>query len=473
MTKRQRNFMRHTAPQCRAIARRRRNAASASARAFVVLRIAAANLPFASIAACSKSEPTYVAVSTEALNYLPYNLVRFTITDQYGNKARGGGDLEPGAGESSIACCYSLKGANFKVQWTYYDADDWRPGDQVKKQQAEANASLTPTNVPDSIGSRILEIHFYPDHHVELAFPGEMLGSTRLPIVDVSRELTKRYGKQLDEKYGDNDVHLHRRISRTVCRVPAVAVLATAMLLSACDKPSPEPVYGGLSVEGFNYLPYNLTRFTVTDKYGNKASGGGDLIPGSGEGSVSCCYTLKGTEFTVDWTYYDIDKHADPYAPLEKIHETARVRLPLTEMSGTAGETILGIHFYPDNHVEVEFRNDLRGTRILYVEVWDWVRKHHKQLLNPSNDDEAVEYRRAARLAAAGWTKYRLTDTGDLQQYVYFTLLNPRFDEYPAVRKIINETKGKPGAFGDAMQNLSPEVVNDIKRFDTKGASRG
>nr|WP_254216164.1 hypothetical protein [Burkholderia multivorans] len=93
--------------------------------------------------------------------------------------------------------------------------------------------------------------------------------------------------------------------------------------------------------------------------------------------------------------------------------------------------------------------------------------------MNPSNDDEAVEYRRAARLAAAGWTKYRLTDTGDLQQYVYFTLLNPRFDEYPAVRKIINETKGKPGAFGDAMQNLSPEVVNDIKRFDTKGASRG
>ncbi|HDV6319427.1 hypothetical protein WK80_17205 [Burkholderia multivorans] len=208
--------MRHTAPQCRAIARRRRNAASASARAFVVLRIAAANLLFVSIAACSKSEPTYVAVSTEALNYLPYNLVRFTITDQYGNRARGGGDLEPGAGEGSIACCYSLKGTNFKVQWTYYDADDWRPGEQVKKQQAEANASLAPTNVPDSIGSRILEIHFYPDHHVELAFPGEMLGSTRLPIVDVSRELTKRYGKQLDEKYGDNDAQLHRRISRTV-----------------------------------------------------------------------------------------------------------------------------------------------------------------------------------------------------------------------------------------------------------------
>lgn len=168
------------------------------------------------MAACSKSDPTYTSISTEALNYLPYNLVRFTITDQFGNKARGGGDLEPGAGEGSIACCYLLKGTDFKVQWTYYDADDWRPGEQVKKQQAETDVSLPPTREPDSIGSRILEVHFYPDRHVELAFSGEMLGSTRLPIVDVSRDLTKRYGKRLDEKYKDNDAQLHRRIARTV-----------------------------------------------------------------------------------------------------------------------------------------------------------------------------------------------------------------------------------------------------------------
>jgi hypothetical protein len=182
-----------------------------------MLRVAA-SLLFVSMAACSKSEPTYTSVSTEALNYLPYNLVRFTITDQFGNKARGGGDLEPGAGEGSIACCYLLRGTELKVQWTYYDADDWRPGEQVKKQQGEASVSLPPTAVPDSIGSRILEVHFYPDRHVEVVFPGQMLGSTRLPIVDASRGLTKRYGARLDKRYQDNDAQLHRRISRVVAQ---------------------------------------------------------------------------------------------------------------------------------------------------------------------------------------------------------------------------------------------------------------
>ncbi|MGZ2743537.1 hypothetical protein V0P10_02855 [Burkholderia stagnalis] len=181
-------------------------------------------------AACGKSDSIYASISTEALNYLPYNLIRFTVIDQYGNKARGGGDLEPGAGEGSIACCYLLKGTDFKVRWTYYDADDWRPGERVKTQEAEANVSLPPTKAPDSVGSRILEIHFYPDRHVELAFPGEMLGNTRLPIadcrlpiadcrlpiVDVSRDLTKRYGKRLDRRYEDNDGQLHRRIARAV-----------------------------------------------------------------------------------------------------------------------------------------------------------------------------------------------------------------------------------------------------------------
>ena len=179
-------------------------------------RIIAASLLSISMSACSHADPAYTGVSIEALNYLPYNLARFAISDQFGNTVRGGGDLEPGAGEGSIACCYSLKGTNFKVRWAYYDADDWRPGEQVKKQWAEAGVSLPPTKMPDSIGSRILEIHFYPDHHVELALPGEMLGSTRLPIVDASRGLMKRYESQLGRKYQDNDAQLHRRISRAV-----------------------------------------------------------------------------------------------------------------------------------------------------------------------------------------------------------------------------------------------------------------
>ncbi|CAE6792730.1 hypothetical protein LMG22931_05032 [Paraburkholderia nemoris] len=31
-------------------------------------------------------------------------------------------------------------------------------------------------------------------------------------------------------------------------------------------------------------------------------------MPGSGEGSLSCCYALKGTEFIVRWDYYDADQ---------------------------------------------------------------------------------------------------------------------------------------------------------------------
>ncbi|MCM2493596.1 DUF3304 domain-containing protein [Burkholderia glumae] len=210
------DWMKDTASEFAVIVSDRRGARTARRRISAALRFAAAGLLFVSMAACSKSVPVYTSLSTEALNYLPYNLVRFTITDQFGNKARGGGDLEPGAGEGSIACCYLLKGNDFKVQWTYYDADDWRPGEQVKKQQAEADVSLPPAREPDSIGSRLLEVHFYPDRHVELVFPGKMLGSTRLPIVAVSRDLTKRYGKPLYGKYQDNDAQLHRRISRTV-----------------------------------------------------------------------------------------------------------------------------------------------------------------------------------------------------------------------------------------------------------------
>ncbi|MFP3427888.1 hypothetical protein, partial [Pseudoalteromonas sp. SIMBA_162] len=74
-----------------------------------------------------------------------------------------------------------------------------------------------------------------------------------------------------------------------------------------------------------------------------------------------------------------------------------------------------------------------------------------------------------ARVASQGWLKYRLTDSTDLEQYVYYTqLINPKFDEHPVVQRILKDTKGKPGAFGTAMQSLPDAVVQEIKqgRFD-------
>jgi hypothetical protein len=70
--------------------------------------------------------------------------------------------------------------------------------------------------------------------------------------------------------------------------------------------------------------------------------------------------------------------------------------------------------------------------------------------------------------------KYRLTNTDDLKQYVYFTLLiNPRFDTHPAIEKILAETRGKPGAFGAAMEQLPSAVLQDLKRMKEQHANKG
>ena len=245
-----------------------------------------------------------------------------------------------------------------------------------------------------------------------------------------------------------------------------VVFLAAALTLAGCDAFSSEPTYRGVSIMGLNYTPFNLSEFTIRDKYGNRAGGGGDLPPGTGAGSLSCCYKLKGTEFTVEWEIYDQDEFMkDPYAPIKTIHKTTEVKFPPTKVKGGAGEDVLAVHFYPDDHIEFEIRNDMSGTRIDYTEVDDWLQTKYGRAANPDDDDMFVAYRRTARIAAQGWLKYRLTDTVDLEQYVYYRqLVNSKFDEHPVVQRILKETKGKPGAFGAAMQSLPDTVVQEIKR---------
>ncbi|WP_302074376.1 hypothetical protein [Burkholderia glumae] len=247
--------------------------------------------------------------------------------------------------------------------------------------------------------------------------------------------------------------------------IKRIILLFVALSLAGCDAFSSEPVYSGISVEGMNYTPFNLTKFVIRDKYGNTASGGGDLMPGAGEGSLSCCYKLKGTDFTVDWEIYDADEAIkNIYAPIKKIHKTTQVHFPKTKISGGAGEVVLAVHFYPDYHVEFEFRDDLSGSRIDYSAVDYWFQTKYGKEANPNVSEEFAAFRRTVRVAAQGWLKYRLTDSADLEQYVYYTLLvNPKFDEHPAVQRILHETKGKPGAFGAAMQKLPDTVVQEIK----------
>ncbi|WP_042273109.1 DUF3304 domain-containing protein [Paraburkholderia heleia] len=252
-------------------------------------------------------------------------------------------------------------------------------------------------------------------------------------------------------------------------------LVLAVMAFAGCDAFSSEPTYSGVSVEGMNYTPFNLSDFTIHDKYGNTASGGGDLMPSAGAGSLSCCYTLKGTDFTVDWEVYDQDEFMkDPYAPIKKIHKTTPVHFPKEKISGGAGEVVLAVHFYPDDHIEFEFRHDMSGTRIDYTAVDYWFQTKYGKAANPDGLDDASAYRRTARVASQGWLKYHLTDSVDLEQYVYYTLLvNPKFDEHPAVQRVLEETKGKPGAFGGAMQKLPDPVIREIRRNDFDHAQTG
>jgi hypothetical protein len=252
-------------------------------------------------------------------------------------------------------------------------------------------------------------------------------------------------------------------------------VILTAISIVGCDAFSSEPTYGGLSVEGLNYTPFNLSEFVIRDKYGNRASGGGDLPPSAGAGSVSCCYKLKGTDFTVEWDVYDADEAIkDIYAPIKKIHKVSVVHMPAVRRSAQAGDDVLAVHFYPDDHVEFEFRSDFSGTRIDYTEVDHWFQTTYGKAANPDDLDLFAAYRRTARVAAQGWIKYRFTDPVDLEQYVYYTLLiNARFDEHPAISKIIQQTKDHPGAFGAAMQHLSDPLVLELKSNRFKHLTKG
>ncbi len=226
---------------------------------------------------------------------------------------------------------------------------------------------------------------------------------------------------------------------------------------SACGKS--EPVYGGISVIAHNYLPYNLDGFTIIDAYGNKA-GGGNSLPGGG-GGVTCCYKLKGTEFTVKWDYVDVDQWHKGND--ETLHAEAKATLSPSQVPERVGDRILEVHFYPDRHVEFQFPGALMDeSRIPMIDVSRWMASRYQAQLNKRYDErEDQQFRRIARVVAAAWLKYRLTDRDDLEQYTYFSLLvNSRFDAHPEVQRVLQSTAGKPGIFARAMESLPKRVLS-------------
>ncbi|KVF22569.1 hypothetical protein WJ07_17060 [Burkholderia vietnamiensis] len=242
--------------------------------------------------------------------------------------------------------------------------------------------------------------------------------------------------------------------------VPAVGLLAIALCLSACGKS--ESVYSGISWMGRNYLPYNMSGFTITDAYGNKASGGGDDPPGAGGGGLRCCYTLKGTEFTVRWKYYDVDQWHK--GDKQMFRAEAKVSMPPSPAPDDAGSRIFEVHFFPDRHVEFQFPGQmLDDARLPIVDVVKWVKQYQGQLAKRYDEREDQQFRRVARIVASAWLKYRLTDRNDLEQFTYFSLLiNRRFDTHPDAQRILKTAASQPGAFAKWALSLSNQTRSEV-----------
>ncbi|KNY12688.1 hypothetical protein AKG08_04480 [Achromobacter piechaudii] len=164
------------------------------------------------LAGCN-GEPTYSGVSFVTYNYTPWNLEPVRLSDASGNVASSS-TLIPGGGAGSFSCCSTFKGTDFTVNWSGGDPvllrkhlfDDKFDEMLFKKQ---TSVHFPATKIPGGDGTLIMELHIYPDEHMELALSRQMAGQARIPIVETSRWLYKKYRNELDgyeDSYELNEV---------------------------------------------------------------------------------------------------------------------------------------------------------------------------------------------------------------------------------------------------------------------------
>lgn len=141
---------------------------------------------------CS-AEPSYQGISVVTYNYTPWDLEQVHIVDASGGVAATG-MVPSGGGEGSVSCCYTLSGTKFIVKWKGGDADLMRKHmydgrfDEVLFSK-ETTVVFPASKIPSGDGPAILELHIYPDEHMELAISRQLLGQVRIPIVETTRWL--------------------------------------------------------------------------------------------------------------------------------------------------------------------------------------------------------------------------------------------------------------------------------------------
>ena len=257
-------------------------------------------------------------------------------------------------------------------------------------------------------------------------------------------------------------------------RKALAGILLWLLLSSGCNA---APTYQGVSVITYNYTPWDLESVRIADAFGGVAGSG--MIPsGGGQGSVSCCYSLKGTDFTVKWKGGDADlmrKHMfdGKFDDVIFAKET-KARLPDQEPPPGDGPVILELHIYPDEHMELALSRQLLGqVRIPIVETTRWLYKHHKEELVDYESIHELRYV-LAKVTKQAWTRYRIEDEEDMRGYMYlYFVVASDFDKDPKLAALLTDPNRRPGDLGRAVSELSKDRLAQIGAAGTAPGDKG
>lgn len=258
-------------------------------------------------------------------------------------------------------------------------------------------------------------------------------------------------------------------------RKALIVLLSWLGLLAGCNG---EPTYQGVSLIAYNYTPWDVANISIADSAGNKA-GTGAIRPGGGEGSVTCCYTLKGTTFTVKWRVADGDelrKHMyDGKFNEMFINKETTVNFPASSIPSGDGPLNLELHIYPDEHMEMVLSRKLLGqARIPIVETSRWLYRTYPDAFKEYEDASELN-QRLVKVTKTAWTKYRIQDEGDLRQYMYlYFTVAANFDADPEIAEILSKPDRRPGDFAKAVSAFGEEKIARLRSAGTlPGAPHG
>lgn len=138
------------------------------------------------LTACDRA-PVYSGLYVTGFDYTHRQIGNIVVEDEFGNRFGTG---SPG-GEGSLSCCQVVKGSHVKVTWSYSHKSVQEYADGKPEETKEARVQMPPiSDIPKGKGTmRILEIHIFPDEHVELVITEEMFGRNRFPNFEVGQKL--------------------------------------------------------------------------------------------------------------------------------------------------------------------------------------------------------------------------------------------------------------------------------------------